>query len=406
MYFLIESLRTAYYSLSKHRLRAILTTLGIVIGITTIITIVSLIDGLKKTVTGEFSQLGTNVLYVSKYPWISHGKWYVYRKRKAITMEEVNAIQERCPSAAYVVPIVDAYTEVKYGSRKLEAIEITGTNEFYPQVNGAYPEQGRFFSASEVNHKQRVCVLGWGVYNNLFDHGEDPLGKWIRVSGIKVRIIGVLQKRGSVFGESRDNMVLVPIDTFQKHYGRRINITIQVMPYNPEQLEQLEDETVIALRQVRRLHSWEEDDFSINSQDVLLQEFKRTTKALFAAMVAISALSLLVGGIGIMNIMLISVTERTREIGIRKAIGAKRGHILLQFLIEVLILCWVGCLIGASLGFGLAGFISAVTPLPSAISVKAGFLGLIFSSSVALFFGIYPAGKAANLNPIEALHYE
>ena len=398
-----ESVKIAAGALRANKLRALLTLLGIIVGVTTVIGIVSLTEGLDEAFGEQISSLGSDVLYVQKFAWFNQDDWDKYRNRKDLTMREVNALKEYGTLLEAVSPSVSTRRTVKYGNRSLERVEIEGTNE--EMTSGAYPEFGRDLTALDVANRRQVCVIGWDVADNLFE-GEDPIGERIKIGGRQFRIIGVLEKQGSVFGHSLDQTIRIPIGVFFKMFGRHRWVTISVKVSDPALIEEAKDEIRGILRRVRRVPPDEEDDFSINQMDMIMDMYNNLTSALYAAAIGVGAISLLVGGIGIMNIMLVSVTERTREIGIRKAIGAKKRNVLWQFLIESVVISAFGGIIGIILGFGLGKLVATVSPLPSTVNAWSVVLGLGFSSAVGIFFGLYPASKAARLNPIDALHYE
>ena len=398
-----EGIKIAFGALVSHKLRSFLTILGIVVGVTTVIGIMSLTQGLNKAFGEEISTLGSDVLYVQKFSWFSREDWEKFRNRKDLTMKEVNALIQYMTLAEAVAPNVDTRKTVKFGSESLEEVQITGTTE--QKTSGVLPEFGRDLSAVDVEHRRAVCVIGWEVADKLFK-GRDPLGERIKIAGHPFRVIGVYEKRGDLFGHNLDQEVTIPIGMFFRLFGRHRWITIEVKVKDAAYLEQAKDEIRGILRRVRRVPPGEDDDFSINQMSVIIDFYNNLTRTLYAAAIGVGAISLLVGGIGIMNIMLVSVTERTREIGVRKAIGAKRRDILWQFLVESVAISAFGGVIGILLGFGLGKLIEVLTPLPATVSMVSIFLGIGFSSMVGIFFGIYPASKAAKLNPIESLRYE
>ena len=398
-----EGFKIAVGAIRVNKLRAILTLLGIIVGVSTVIGIISLTEGLDDAFADQISSLGSDVLYVQKFDWVSREGWDQYRNRKDITMKEVNALKEYATLAEAVSPGVQTRRTVKYGNKSLERVNISGTD--HEKTTGVYPEYGRDLTAMDVANRRRVCVIGWDVMDNLFEN-KNPVGKRIKVGGHTFLVVGVLEKQGSVFGHSLDQEVRIPIGVFHKIFGRHRWITITVKVKDTEFIEEAKDEIRGILRRVRKVPPGEEDDFSINQMDILMDMYNNLTAALYAAAIGVGAISLLVGGIGIMNIMLVSVTERTREIGIRKAIGARRRNVLFQFLIESVVISAIGGLIGVACGFGLGKLIAAISPIPASVTLWSVFLGLGFSSAVGIFFGIYPATKAARLNPIDALHYE
>ncbi len=401
-----EAVRSALNSLWSHKLRAGLTLLSIFIGVATIIIIVSIISGLNRKITEEFATLGTKVLYVDRFPWASHGRnWHKYRNNPRITMMDLNAIK-KVSLAEYVVPYVRTGMVASYGQNEME-ITTYGTAWEFPQMRKIDMEMGRFFSYGEDHKGRPVCVLGWEVWKSLFN-GNDPLGEWIKLGNTNFRVIGVLAKQGQSFtiGTVDDN-VYVPYNAFKHIFGGWRRLSIMVSAKEPESIEDLKSELRFALRGVRGLRLGEEDNFAINSQDMLLDEYNKTTKILWSALLAIAGLSLLVGGIGVMNIMLITVTERTREIGIRKAVGATKTHILGQFLLEALTQCWLGGTFGFIVGVGLPLIVSRFIPqLPVAISWESVITAISFTTIVGVTFGLYPAVKAAKLSPVDALRYE
>jgi len=404
-----EALRSAFHSLWAHKLRSGLTLLSILIGVATIIVLVSVISGLNSKIADEFSQLGTNVLYVGRRPWTSRGRdWHKWHNTPRLTMREVNVIKASCLLADKVV--YSTYNNGTTVSHRDNSMELTveGTTWELPDIQPMNEiEKGRFFAFSEDKKGRPVCVIGYDVASSLFEN-EDALGKRVKIAGNSFIVVGVMKKQGqSMFMGSTDDDVLIPYNAFSHTFGRNRRFQIMVSASKGVDIEDLRAELRHVVRLSRKLKPWDEDNFAINSQDMLLDEYNKITSYLWAAIIAIGALALLVGGIGVMNIMLITVTERTREIGLRKAVGATRMHILSQFLLEALAQCWIGGSIGFVIGIGLPMLVSMVIEqLPFALSWSAAFAAIGFTSFIGISFGLYPALKAAKLSPVEALRYE
>ncbi|HDJ22875.1 MAG TPA: FtsX-like permease family protein [Candidatus Aminicenantes bacterium] len=408
-----EITQMAFDSIKTHKLRSFLTLLGILIGVMTVIGMVSIIQGLNRSFMAELESVGSDVIIVSKQePGVQiGGESEEIRQRKDLTLDDATAIEEECPLVkAVAVDLVANVFEnipVKYQDKKSQNSVIIGLNEKFPQVLSVYlPREGRFITSVDVLHRTKVCVLGAELKEILFPH-TSALGKEIRIGAEKFRVIGVLEKRGEMFGQSRDNIVGIPITTLMKYFpydlsGLEIIITPHKHGYIPETMDQI----ITVLRKRRKVAFDKPNDFSIYTQDTLLDLYNQLTGAAYLVMIAISSIGLLVGGIGVMNIMLVAVKERTREIGIRKAIGARAGDILRQFLIEAVFLTGTGGTIGVILGFLIAFLVRAATPLPASVTAWSVALGLGVSISVGLFFGIFPAQKAARTDPIVSLRYE
>lgn len=400
-----ESTRLALLALWAHKMRAFLTVLGIIIGVTTITGIVSVIQGLNKAVYSQIAGLGADLLYVQKFPWVSGREFYKYRNRKDITNKEAEALKRFCTLASVVSPMTATRRPAKYGSTKLSDVVIYAVEASYKEAANVVPEYGRFLTDTDVERRHAVCVIGQEVAAKLFERA-DPIGRKITVGGHKFTVVGVLEKQGEVLGRNNDIVVLVPLSIFQKVYGTRRSLTILVKVGDASRLSEAEDEIIGILRRVRQVPPGQENDFAINRQDILEDLYKNLTQVLYAVAFGIGALSLLVGGIGIMNIMLVSVTERTREIGIRKAVGARRSDVMLQFLVESMVISALGGLIGLVLGFGVGMVLGRLPVLEATVSASAVLLGLGFSCGVGMFAGLYPAWKASRLDPIVALRYE
>ncbi len=402
---IIESVRIAMGALRTHKVRAALTTLGILIGVTTVIGLVSLVQGLNRSFAGQVASLGSNVLYVEKYPWFAGEDWYKYRNRKNISREQADRLAGMLTTAKAISPVVYTRRMIKFGDAHAEAILVRGTAPEYQDAADVSAATGRFFSTVDNHRHNQVCVLGQAVVDAVFKD-VDPLYKRIYIGPFRFLVIGIKEKKGNLLGFNQDEDVIIPIRTFEKLYGTYRSVEIMIEAVDQQTLEETKEETRWAMRIIRRNAPGEPDDFSINQQDMLTDMYRKVTGTIYLVMIGIGAVSLIVGGIGIMNIMLVSVTERTREIGIRKALGARRRNILWQFLIEAVTLSCVGGVLGILIGFGLGKLVAAVSPLPASVSLWSVFVGLGFSSAVGIFFGLYPAAKAARLNPIEALHYE
>ncbi len=407
--FLIEILRSSIESIKANKLRSLLTTLGIVIGVMTVIGVMSVISGLKNNVANTFSQLGKNVLYVDKYPWsmghMSREEWDKIRKRDNIDTKELEALKEYGTSLEYVSPLVTRNLNMNRGEKEAAEVEINGTSEDFDRIRNRNVKLGRFLSKDDLKYKRHVCVLGTKVVETLFPD-ENPVGNKVKIQGRQFNVIGVLEEKGEMMGWNMDNVAVIPFTTMTEFTGRSDrSITIAIYAENEEEAT---EEIRWILRGARNLKPGEEDDFSINSSEALITQFNQLTKTIFLISIAIAAISLIVGGIGIMNIMLVSVSERTREIGVRKAIGAKSSEILGQFLMESVVICLVGGFLGILLGASLTKLISIMSNgnLPFYIPIWSIFLGFGFCCSIGIFFGYYPARKASKLSPVEALRYE
>ena len=400
----VESFRLAIGSLRANALRSLLTTLGIVIGISTVIAIISVVSGLNRAFSEELSAIGTNVLYVQKFHWAKND-WKLSRKWKDIGFEELEGIQRSSRHADLVSCSFSTRRSLKRGRNKIEEAITYGWGEGEQEIRGVSPAAGRLLSHADFASNRNVVVIGWDVADKLFGN-ESPLGKTVQVGGVTMLIVGVLEKRGSLFGTNLDVTVCMPMGTFMKYFGRKQMMTITVRPKEGVPVQEVVDELRGILRRVRKVPFGAADNFAINQIDVLQDLYKKLTGGLYAAMFGVGSISLIVGGIGIMNIMLVSVTERTKEIGIRKALGARPRAILLQFLIEAVVLSCLGGAIGTALGFGIAALVDAVSPVPAAVQPWSIGVGLGFSAIVGLVFGVVPARRAAAKNPIDCLRYE
>ncbi len=395
----------AWQSIIAHKMRSFLTTLGILIGVTTIITIWTTIQGLNNYIGSVLSDIGNSVVYVEKYPWIIKDDFWKYRNRKNIGWREYEAIRRQSRLAEQVTPQVVTSRMVGYKERKLEQVAVLGTTESFVETGSVFPEAGRFFTAADIRNKSRLTVLGAQLAEELFEKG-DPIGKRIRIGDMRYKVIGVLERQGDFFGQSRDNFAIVPIGTFRNVYGQQRGLQIAVLAAGSADLEDLKEELRGILRQVRKVPAAGEDDFAINQMDQLTGFYESTTATLYAIIFIIAGISLLVGGIGITNIMMVSVTERTREIGLRKAVGAKRRNILSQFLMESIAIASIGGVVGILLGILAGALILNAMNVTGGVGLSAILVGFGFSAFVGVVSGFYPAYKAATMNPIDSLRYE
>jgi putative ABC transport system permease protein len=408
-----EILHMAFDSLKSHKLRSFLTILGIVIGVMTVIGMVSIIQGLNRSFMRQLESVGSDIIIVTKNePGIRIGRESEEeRTRKDLTFDDAMAIEQESPlvKAVAVDLIVNFFESVpiKYENVKSEESLILGMNEKFPQVLSVYlPQKGRFLSESDILHSAKVCVLGFDLAEILFPH-SNPLGKEIRIGPEKFLVVGVLQKRGSMFGQSRDNFAGIPITTLMKYFPYDLeNIEIIVTPKKHGYIQETIEDVTNILRKRRKVGFAKPNDFAVFTQDTVVGLYNQITGAAYLVMIAISSIGLLVGGIGVMNIMLVSVKERTLEIGIRKAIGARSADILKQFLIEAVFLTGTGGLLGIIIGFSVAFLVKAASGLPASVTPWSVILGFVVSVSVGLFFGIFPARKAARVDPIISLRYE
>ncbi|MGQ9618535.1 MAG: ABC transporter permease [Candidatus Aminicenantia bacterium] len=403
-----EILSISLKGLWAHKLRTTLTLVGVIIGVFTLIAVVSIIQGLNRYVRTKLFNYGTNDFYISKYPpFISDFEKYLeYMKRKNLTLKDAYTIQELCKNCNLVGAHQSSVCRVKYGSKYMNDVRLSGMTHNSHLIGWVFElEAGRHILEEDMKHSRYICIIGADIREKLFPF-QDPIGKVIKIDDKYFQIVGIGKKSGKVFGVSQDNYVRVPLTTFYKIRSRRENVNIEVHTLSQAQMKEAIDEVRIILRAKRKLSPKQEDDFAIVTQETFIEFYKNTTTSLFIAMIIVSSIALIVGGIGIMNIMLVSVTERTKEIGIRMSVGARRVDILKQFLIESSFLSGTGGVIGIVLGFLIAKIVSAFSSLPSTVELWSVFAGLALSLSVGIFFGIYPAHKASKLDPAEALRRE
>jgi len=409
---LLAAIGLALNTVREHKMRSFLTVLGVIIGTGTIIGVGSIIAGLDGAVTNVLRSFGTNNLVVFKFPFLSAVTDEELR-RKSLTYEDALAIEERCPSvlhaSSYLFPnsfgTGPQINIARYKGQELYQPDIGGTEESYVAGGSAEMKEGRFFTDVENEHHMPVVVVGADVPRALMN-GEDPIGKWIDVNGHKFEIIGVMLRPAASFPGQDDKRLLLPYFTMHKMFPAAKENMI-IVAAKPGQLPVATDEVRAVLRIQRHVAPNKPDDFSISTSEQMVEQFHNVTAMVALVMVVLSSIGLLVGGIGVMNIMLVSVTERTREIGIRKAIGARRADIVLQFLTEAVVLTGLGGLIGMTFGWFISLVCRLVFPsLPTAVPLWAAALGVLVSVAVGLFFGIWPANKAARLDPVVALRYE
>ena len=400
-----EGLKLAMQSLWANKLRTVLTLLGVVIGVAAVIAVVTLVNGANAYVATKVNSYGADVMTVSKRPQIitSYEEWLRYQKLKNVDMVQFLYVQQNCRVCDGIGAQQTTVGKVVYGKNSTTDTTIRGNTWQMPQLQNQTIVEGRGFTPADDEHAAHVAIVGADIQENALK-GDDPIGKEIRVDGVPYTVVGLGEKQGKTLGSSQDNYVTVPLNAFQKTYGTAKTLTIYEKAGNgTDALEALKDEGRVLMRAARHDRPGQEDSFTIETSDTFVGLWKSISSGFESVAVAIAAISLVVGGIVIMNIMLVSVTERTREIGIRKALGARQRDILLQFLMESASMALVGGLIGVAVGVLIAQIVTIFLGFPSSVALWSALAGMLVATSVGIFFGVYPARKAAMLDPIEAL---
>jgi putative ABC transport system permease protein len=404
---MVETMRLALDALRAHKLRSFLTLLGVILAVATLVAVMSVVSGMNFYVADRIANLGANVFIVDRFGIItSQDAWVKAQKRPLITMEEYERLRNSMKTAKAVAALDDHNIEVRSGNQRLENTDVMGVSPNYAEVRNISVAQGRFINETDDDHHGEVVFIGADVADRLFSN-VDPVGKLVRAETHEYQVIGVAERIGSAFGQSQDNFMIIPLRTFEKELHRpRDWVGIFVQAGSAEMMSACEDEARMLMRAWRHLPYDAPDNFAILGSDSIMKLWHDLTGTLASVAVSLVSVFLVVGGIVIMNIMLASVTERTREIGIRRSLGARKKHILLQFMTESAVLAATGGIIGVLLAYGLVALVGATTSIPVKMPLSAVVISLCVSTAVGLFFGIYPATRAAKLDPIEALRAE
>ncbi|HTD88011.1 MAG TPA: ABC transporter permease [Candidatus Binatia bacterium] len=401
-----EGMLISWAALRANKLRSSLTTLGIVIGVVTVTLMGTAIEGLNQAFLKSISTMGADVFFVMRWSWFNHSyaDWLKMRRRQPFTLAQLKAVENQLTLARAVAPVADYRAPIKYRNRTSNAVSVWGTTEQFQVTSGVSVSSGRFLSSEEADGGRPVCVIGADVATNLFQL-EDPIGKTVRLNQTALEVIGILEKQGNFLGEfNLDNRVILPLRQFMSTFSRYPDLRLEVKALNTAQMDEAKEELRGVLRKVRRLAPGQPDDFSINQQEMFIERFNRVAGTIAAVGLFITGLALFVGGIGIMNIMFVSVAERTHEIGIRKAIGAKRRTILIQFLAEAASICLFGGLLALAIAYGLTFAVQKFLPATMSLTVVA--IALLVSIFTGVASGFFPAWRAARMDPVEALRKE
>ena len=407
-----EAFLVAAASLRQNKLRTALTLVGIIVGVTAVIAVITIIKGLDQTVASTFNSQGSTVFTVSKLPLVitSREDFVKFSKRKDVTREDAEAIFRSCTACWRTGMVANTIEIAKRGDQKFEGVRVRAINSSAMfDIDGVTIDSGRVWTDGEGNAAREIAVVGSDVVTNLFPNTpfDRAVGKDFWVAGHRYTIVGVLQALGKIFGASRDNVIYIPYANYEKYFGTHSSLVVFIQTQSPAQLEQAEDQARAIMRNRRgRTFRDEDDGFAVQTQDVFLNLYSSATSNIYIVTVGVAAISLVVGGIVVMNIMLVSVTERTKEIGIRKAVGARRKDILTQFLIEAVTVTAIGGAMGVLTGFGVAWLIALLIGFPLLFSIWSAVLGVSMSSIVGIISGLWPAWRAARLDPIEALRAE
>ncbi len=403
-----EAIRIALQSLWANKLRSVLTLIGVVIGVASVIAVITLTNGVNKYVATKVYSYGADVFTFSKQSPVifSYEQWQKFQKRKKLTIDDYRAIQQECKSCQSVGALLNTTGKIVYSNHSSDNTDIRGWSWNMPAISNLNVVLGRSFIPADDQYGTRVAIIGYDIVDNLMPDG-DPIGKEIRVDGEPYTVIGVGERQGKTLGVSQDNYVAVPITAYQHTYGTNDSVTIYVKAGEVgPQLERASDEARVLLRSRRHDPVGGEDSFELSTNETFVGLWKSISSTFFFVVIGIASISLIVGGIVIMNIMLVSVTERTREIGVRKALGAKYQDVLLQFLIESGTMSLVGGFIGILCGVGVAKLVTVLVGFPSDIALWSVLMALFVSAGIGIFFGVYPARRAAMLDPIVALRSE
>ena len=397
----------ALETMRAHKLRSFLMLLGIILSVSTLILVVALIAGTNQYIANTVANLGSNVFLVTRFPVITNAQDFVKasRRNRDIRWDDFEALRDGLKLPNAVGAELGTLGNVKANGQNVEDTQINGVTANIADMDVVEPSQGRYVSDADGDHRAMVAFIGADVANRLFP-GLDPIGKIVGVDGRDYAVIGVAKPLGTVLGQTRDNFVKIPVQTFLKVYGQNRSLAINVQCRSAEWMQQTQDEARMLMRARRHLRPGEEDNFGIIASDTIMDLWKNLTGTLASSMVGIVSVFLVIGGVVIMNVMLASVTERTREIGVRKSVGARRRDILLQFLVEASVMSAVGGAIGVTIAYIGSLLVRATTSVPMAVPITAVIVALGVSTAVGLFFGVYPARKAAQLDPIEALRFE